>query len=402
MAFAPQLEERRSRRRYNRAAKIRPMHTHRYVERLVDLLDPSLNRLHGLDLDEARRRVLPATRPPCGPSTARSRSSPRTASRSAWRGRSTGRCATSSPSGRRGRRCSSPTGSTRCIGARGRGARRPVPSELHADGAGAPRRRDPAGRAARIPIRSTRASSRRSARRCRPISTRSARRYIGAASLEVHKWLRHVERETPGAPIGVCFSGGIDSGSVFLLVYHAMHRGSACRRRGSRRSCSTPAGPTSRRRAPSCRRSASSCSSRRSPAIPPDLDPAETLARDRGLQAARRRVRQRRPAAVPRHPRALPGVAAPRRRRRRRREPQGLPDRGEPGADDPQRARQPDAVPGGLGRRPHQALADLQRRAGAQLRAHLRAGAALRLRRLQPATRSPASSRSRRASRSWS
>ena len=34
------------------------MHTHRYVERLVDLLDPSLNRLHGLDLDEARRRVL--------------------------------------------------------------------------------------------------------------------------------------------------------------------------------------------------------------------------------------------------------------------------------------------------------------------------------------------------------
>ncbi len=35
-----------------------PMHTHRYVERLVDLLDPSLNRLHDIDLDEARRRVL--------------------------------------------------------------------------------------------------------------------------------------------------------------------------------------------------------------------------------------------------------------------------------------------------------------------------------------------------------
>ena len=37
---------------------MRPMHTHRYVERLVDLLDPSLNRLHNVDLDEARRRVL--------------------------------------------------------------------------------------------------------------------------------------------------------------------------------------------------------------------------------------------------------------------------------------------------------------------------------------------------------
>ena len=47
-------------------------------------------------------------------------------------------------------------------------------------------------------------------------------------------------------------------------------RRSACRRRGSRRSCSTPAGPTWPRRAPSCRRSASSCSSRRSPAIRPD------------------------------------------------------------------------------------------------------------------------------------
>ena len=31
---------------------------HRYVERLVDLLDPSLNRLHDIDLAEARRRVL--------------------------------------------------------------------------------------------------------------------------------------------------------------------------------------------------------------------------------------------------------------------------------------------------------------------------------------------------------
>src|SRR5262249_42423341 len=50
------------------------------------------------------------------------------------------------------------------------------------------------------------------------------RRYIGAASLEAHKWLRHIERTTPGAPIGVCFSGGVDSGSVFLLVYHALLR----------------------------------------------------------------------------------------------------------------------------------------------------------------------------------
>jgi asparagine synthase (glutamine-hydrolysing) len=45
------------------------------------------------------------------------------------------------------------------------------------------------------------------------------RTYIGALHDEVCKWLRH--RATDG-PIGVCFSGGIDSGSVFLVTYHAL------------------------------------------------------------------------------------------------------------------------------------------------------------------------------------
>lgn len=47
------------------------------------------------------------------------------------------------------------------------------------------------------------------------------RRYIGALADEIAKWLRTVpERE----PIGVCFSGGIDSGSVFLTTYHVMRQ----------------------------------------------------------------------------------------------------------------------------------------------------------------------------------
>jgi asparagine synthase (glutamine-hydrolysing) len=50
------------------------------------------------------------------------------------------------------------------------------------------------------------------------------RRYIGALSVEVGKWLKAVDRVDPKAPIGVCFSGGIDSGAVFLVVYHAMQR----------------------------------------------------------------------------------------------------------------------------------------------------------------------------------
>jgi asparagine synthase (glutamine-hydrolysing) len=45
--------------------------------------------------------------------------------------------------------------------------------------------------------------------------------YVGALYDEVAKWLRH--RAADG-PVGVCFSGGIDSGSVLLVVYHAMLR----------------------------------------------------------------------------------------------------------------------------------------------------------------------------------
>ncbi len=47
------------------------------------------------------------------------------------------------------------------------------------------------------------------------------REYIGALRREIGKWLETRAKE---GPIGVCFSGGIDSGSVFLLTYHAMLR----------------------------------------------------------------------------------------------------------------------------------------------------------------------------------
>lgn len=46
-----------------------------------------------------------------------------------------------------------------------------------------------------------------------------AERYVGAVCAEVARWLERLPAE---APIGVCFSGGIDSGSVFLLAYHAL------------------------------------------------------------------------------------------------------------------------------------------------------------------------------------
>ena len=46
-------------------------------------------------------------------------------------------------------------------------------------------------------------------------------KYISALVSEISQWLNSIP---PTEPIGVCFSGGIDSGSVFLATYHAMRK----------------------------------------------------------------------------------------------------------------------------------------------------------------------------------
>jgi asparagine synthase (glutamine-hydrolysing) len=45
--------------------------------------------------------------------------------------------------------------------------------------------------------------------------------YVGALAAEIEQWLRCLPAHEP---VGVCFSGGIDSGSVFLTTYHVMRR----------------------------------------------------------------------------------------------------------------------------------------------------------------------------------
>lgn len=50
------------------------------------------------------------------------------------------------------------------------------------------------------------------------------RQYIGALAGEIAKHLRHIDRVNPGAPVGVCFSGGIDSGAVFVVTEHVMRQ----------------------------------------------------------------------------------------------------------------------------------------------------------------------------------
>jgi len=47
------------------------------------------------------------------------------------------------------------------------------------------------------------------------------RRYVGALANEVARWLQQIPSREP---IGVAFSGGVDSGSVFLVTYHVMRQ----------------------------------------------------------------------------------------------------------------------------------------------------------------------------------
>lgn len=49
--------------------------------------------------------------------------------------------------------------------------------------------------------------------------SRLGENYIGALAGEIKQWLAHIG---PEEPIGVCFSGGVDSGAVFLVTYHCL------------------------------------------------------------------------------------------------------------------------------------------------------------------------------------
>jgi asparagine synthase (glutamine-hydrolysing) len=201
---------------------MRAMHTHRYVERLVDLLDPTANRLHGLDLDEARRRVGAGD-----PAAVRAID---------------GSFAIVAKDGITIRMARSLDRPMRYFLAK----RQEGPALFVADRIDTLHRAlEAEGLAGQFHPSYTRMIPAHHIVEVQlvgcpdpdPVYTRFftpergvlpadlddiGRRYVGAASLEVHKWLKHVEATAPGAPIGVGFSGGIDSGSVLLLVYHAM------------------------------------------------------------------------------------------------------------------------------------------------------------------------------------
>ena len=329
---------------------------HRPLDRVVDLLDPRLNRLHNMDLDEARRRVLSgdpaAVRAIDGSfalvaidgihvKLARSMDRPM---RYFLAKRQDG------PALLVADRIDTLHDALDDAGLAGQfhpSYTRMVPAHYVVDltlvGCPDP---DPTYTRFFTPARGT----------LPPDLDEIGRRYIGALADECAKWLRSVdERE----PIGVAFSGGIDSGSVFLVLYHVMLRLGLSPARLKAFVLNLGDGPDVEQARTFLDDVGLSLFLEEIAASPEELDIEDTLRvledyKELDVQCAAMGLRLCKGIRA-RYPewRHIAG------RRRRRREPQGLPDRREPRADDSQRRRQPDAVPGRLGRRPHQALADL-------------------------------------------
>ena len=306
----------------------------RTIERVVDLVDPAVNRIHNMSVEEARarggaglagrcagdRRLLRARRARGGSRAAGAVARPAAPvfSRQAQRGPG----ARGVGPHRRDPRVSP-----------GRRACRPVSSELHAHGAGPPRRRGPPGGMSRPGRRlhailhagarhgaggaggAREAIRRGPGRRDRQVAREPSR--IGA-----HRRLLLRRRgQRGGLPRHVSPPRKTRRQSRAFEGVHAVAR----RRRGPGPGAAFPGGARSRD-VPRADRGG-----------PRRSRPLRGRARDGGLQAARRRVRGDGPRALPRNPGALPAMAISPRRRRRRREPEGLSDRGEPGADDPER-----------------------------------------------------------------
>ena len=161
------------------------------------------------------------------------------------------------------------------------------------------------------------------------------RAYIGAVSDEVAKWLRCAPAD---GPVGVAFSGGVDSGAVFLVVYHAMLRLGMNPSRLKAFTLSVDGGGADLDQA---RRFLDAVG------LGLFLEPIEVPRSAVDWREAVRVLEDYKPLDVQSGAmalalcrgvrRALPQVALPRGRRRRRREPQGLSHRGESRIDDPQR-----------------------------------------------------------------
>ena len=197
---------------------------HRHVERVVDLLDPQLNQLHDLDVAEARRRVLSGD-------PAAVRGIDGSFALVAVEGK-TVRMARSLDRPMRYFLAKQQAGPALFVADRIDALQRALEADgLHGQFHPSYTRMVPAHYITEIALVGCPDPD--------PIYTRFltpergalpadldeiGRRYIGALAGEIEKWLTAVNRRSASEPIGVSFSGGIDSGAVFLVIYHAMLR----------------------------------------------------------------------------------------------------------------------------------------------------------------------------------
>jgi asparagine synthase (glutamine-hydrolysing) len=197
---------------------------HRHVERVVDLLDPQLNQLHDVDVAEARRRVLSGD-------PAAVRAIDGSFALVAVEGK-TVRMARSLDRPMRYFLAKQQAGPALFVADRIDALQRALEADgLHGQFHPSYTRMVPAHHITEIALVGCPDPD--------PVYTRFftpergalpadldeiGRRYIGALSGEIEKWLTAVNRRGASEPIGVSFSGGIDSGAVFLVIYHAMLR----------------------------------------------------------------------------------------------------------------------------------------------------------------------------------
>ena len=196
----------------------------RHVERVVDLLDPELNRLHNVDVAEARRRILSGD-------PAAVRGIDGSFAMVAVDGR-TVRMARSLDRPMRYFLAKQQAGPALFVADRIDALQRALAQE-RLDGQFHPSytRMVPAHYITEIalvgcpdpdPVHTRFFTPERGA--LPPDLDEIGRRYIGALSREIEKWLRTIDSGGGREPVGVSFSGGIDSGAVFLVTYHTMLR----------------------------------------------------------------------------------------------------------------------------------------------------------------------------------
>ncbi len=192
-----------------------------YIERVVDLLDPALNRIHNLDLEEARSRLLV-------PDPEAVRGIDGSFALVAKAGR-TVRMARSLDRPTRYFLAKRHEGPALVVADRIDGIYAWLKSEgLHRQFHPSYTRMVPAHHVVEIqlvgcpdpdPVYTRFLAPTRNS--IAPDMDEIAAVYVSALAGEILKWLQSIpDRE----PLGVCFSGGIDSGAVFVLVEHCLRR----------------------------------------------------------------------------------------------------------------------------------------------------------------------------------